>query len=60
MVASITFKSVAKQFKNESSIAELTLGVEKNTILAVNYTRICKNPEKIFVFDPKLQTDSIQ
>ena len=35
MEASITFKSVAKQFKNESSIAELTFGVEKNTILAL-------------------------
>tara|TARA_Y100000590_G_scaffold367207_1_gene427098 strand:- start:531 stop:1457 length:927 start_codon:yes stop_codon:yes gene_type:complete len=35
MEASITFKSVAKQFEDESSIAELTFGVEKNTIMAL-------------------------
>ena len=35
MEASITFKSVAKQFKDETSLAELTFGVEKNTILAL-------------------------
>ena len=35
MEASITFKSVAKQFNSESSLAELTFGVEKNTILVL-------------------------
>ena len=35
MEASITFKSVAKQFNDEKSLAELTFGVEKNTILAL-------------------------
>ena len=35
MEASITFKSVAKKIKNETLLAELTFGVEKNTIFSI-------------------------
>ena len=34
MEASITFKSVAKKIKDETILAELTFGVEKNTNFA--------------------------
>ena len=35
MEASITFKSVAKKIKNDTLLAELTFGVEKNTIFSI-------------------------
>ena len=35
MEASITFKSVAKKIKDETLLAELTFGVEKNTIFSI-------------------------
>ena len=35
MEASITFKSVAKKIKNETLLAELTFGIEKNTVFSM-------------------------
>ena len=35
MEASITFKSVAKRIKNETLLAELTFGIEKNTVFSM-------------------------